>query len=623
MEQYTQEEIYEEEYEEEQSLFSKIWKILKYILIIAFIVLIVFSIIRNIEKSPIEDTNTSNTSIFTQEYIIQNDLTTDEKVYGVVVSDNLINITNSIGGTISYENCQPGKKVFTGEMIYHISPSDDVATQNSNIQLSYIKKQIDNLKDIISHTQNSFDIQNDLLKQQEEVNQRNYLLFRDNMENLEQQKDLNSDDMDITQDNMDKQLDLLQQSQNIDLSKLNVNIDSFKQQLKIAITDTMRKLDDTFGITDSTSNVSYDSSLSANNPSLKSQVKSDFNLLNSKLNNIIDMTDDDLSEYITDLSNLFSLASKSVDASIASIALPQTSTSGPSIETFYTMFSAYSTSLQTYKTNFQSLASAYHTTLVNYDAQINSLQNNIDSMDDNKSPSAELTFDSNINTMKSQLNNLELSTTSISKQIQNSDNTQSIQLGQLQGQYLTLAQNYELLVNNLGGEVIKSPINGIIKVKQATQLNKVNPNTMLCQIVPVKDNAIKIQIFSPYKLDIGQKIIFLDGEKQLGEGQIEYQLPYVDPTTQNYTYEIISTNIDVVEGQRLSVAFQLSSITTGNIMIPLDYVQPKLDGYYVYIKIANAQGQSAAFDKKIQVGDIDNGYIQVLSGLQIGNIIMK
>jgi hypothetical protein len=162
-------------------------------------------------------------------------------------------------------------------MLFHISPSDDVSTQNSNIQLSYVKKQIDNLNDIISHTQNSLDIQTDLLKQQEEVSQRNYLLFRDNLENLEKQKDLNSDDMQVTQDNMDKQLDLLQQSQNIDLSKLNSNIDSFKQQLKTAITDSMRKLDDTFGITDTTSNATYESSLSAKNINLKSQVKSDFN----------------------------------------------------------------------------------------------------------------------------------------------------------------------------------------------------------------------------------------------------------------------------------------------------------------------------------------------------------
>lgn len=617
------EELYEEDYEQEESWFSKIWKRLKYILIIALIVLILFAIVRNATKVPQEENTISSKTIFTQEYTVQNDLTTDEKVYGLVVSDSFVNIQSSLWWTISYENCQPWRKVFAWEMLYHISPSDDAATQNSNIQLSYIKKQIDNLWDIISNTQNSFDIQSELLQQQQNTNKKNYLLFRDNMENLEKQKDLNSDDMEISQDTLDSQLEVLEQWQNMDLAKQDANVENFKQQLKTAITDAMRKLDDTFGITDSTSNASYESSLSASNPNLKSQIKSDFSTLNNKLSSIWTISNSDLSEYIKDLSSLFSLASQAVDASIASTALPQTSTNWPSIETFYSMFSAYSTSLLTYKSNFETLSTAFTTTRNNYDMQIEALQNNIKSLADNKAPSADLTFDSNINTMKSQLNNLELSTTSIQSQLKNMTNTESIQLWSLKSQYLTLSQNYEVLANTLWWEIIKSPIDAVIKVRLVNDLNKVNPNTSLCQLVPTKNNAVKIQIYSPYKLEIGQNIIFLDGNNKLWEGQIEYELPYMDTTTQNYTYEITSTNIPVIEWQRLSIWIQLDSSFTWNIMIPLDYVQPKLDWYYVYVKVKNAQWQSAAFDKKIQVWDIDNGYIQVLSWLQIWNIIMK
>jgi len=92
------------------------------------------------------------------------------------------------------------------------------------------------------------------------------------------------------------------------------------------------------------------------------------------------------------------------------------------------MFSSYSTVLLTYKTNFESLSSAFIATWNNYDTQISTLKTNIDSMDDNKLPSTELTFDSNINSLKSQLNNLDLSTQNITKQIQNFDNTQNISL---------------------------------------------------------------------------------------------------------------------------------------------------------------------------------------------------
>jgi hypothetical protein len=186
-----------------------------------------------------------------------------------------------------------------------------------------------------------------------------------------------------------------------------------------------------------------------------------------------------------------------------------------------------------------------------------------------------------------------------------------------------LAQNYELLSNNLWWEIIKSPIDWIIKNKQAIQLNKVAPSAMLCQIVPAQNNAIKIQIFSPYQLKKKKKIVFLDWEKILWESQIEYQLPYMDNVTQNYTYEVTSSNLDVIEWKRIGIWLHLENSSTWNIMIPLDYVQPKLDWYYVYIKISNSKWQAAAFDKKIQVWDIDNWYIQVLSWLKIGNILLK
>lgn len=622
MEQYVDEELYEEEYEEERSWFSKIWKRLKYILIIALIIIVVFSIIQRLWKLTIEDT-TSSENIFSQEYVIHNNLTTNEKLYWLVVSDNIINLMSSIWWTISYENCQPWKKVFKWEIIYKIDPSQDTATQNSEIQLKYIKQQMDNLNDIISNTQKSFDVQKELLVQQEETNQRNYLLFLENLENLEDQKDLSLDDMELSQDNLDTQLDALKQSQNMDLSKLDSSVDNFKQQLKITISDSMRKLDDTFGITDPNSNASYEASLSANNPSLKGQVKTDFNILNNKLSSLSSMSNDELSKYISDLSSLFSIAAQSVDASIPSTELPQSSQAWASIETFYTMFSSYSTALLTYKTNFESLSSAFIATRDNYDTQISTLETNINSMDDNKIPSTELTFDTNINSLKSQLNNLDLSTQNITKQIQNFDNTQNISLWQLKSQYLSLAANYEVLSNTLWWEIIRSPIDWIIKNKQASQLNKTNPSSPLCQIIPSISTSIKVQIFSPYKLEIWQKIVFLDWANEIWESQIEYELPYVDSTTQNYTYEVTSTNINLLEGKRISIWLRLDSTSTGNILIPLDYVQPKLDWYYVYIKVSNAQWQTAAFNKKIQVWDIDNGYIQVLSWLQIWNILMK
>jgi hypothetical protein len=44
-------------------------------------VLVVFAIMSRSGDSTVEDNTSSSKNIFTQEYVVQNDLTTDEKVY--------------------------------------------------------------------------------------------------------------------------------------------------------------------------------------------------------------------------------------------------------------------------------------------------------------------------------------------------------------------------------------------------------------------------------------------------------------------------------------------------------------------------------------------------------------
>jgi hypothetical protein len=124
--------------------------------------------------------------------------------------------------------------------------------------------------------------------------------------------------------NLDLQKDALERSQKTDFDKINANLRNFKEQSKITITDAMRKLDNIFAITDQTL-PPYESSLSANNPALKSQIRSDFYVLNSEIDSMQSMSDTRLSKYFKDLGDLFSLASRAVDASLPSETLPQSS----------------------------------------------------------------------------------------------------------------------------------------------------------------------------------------------------------------------------------------------------------------------------------------------------------
>lgn len=615
-------ELQEESLENNSSSNSTILRVLKYVFIIIIIIIIVSFFTK---KSSTEDgsNNKPVNNIFTQEYLVKQDITLDENLYWLVVSNEIVNILNSVWWILSYSNCQPWKNIFAWEMLYHITTSDDINTQNAKIQLSYISKQMDNLDSIISSTQKSFDIQSNLLQDQKEINDQNYSLFKQNLDNLKKQRNLNSDDMDVSLDNMDEQLDLLKKSKNTDQDKLDSSLDNFRLQAQNTVKDSMRSLDMIFGITDPSSNSNIESSLSASNVNLKNRVKSDFNNLYNDIDDILDMNKNDLIDYFQDLWELFQDAAKAVDASIPSESFPQSSISWPSIETYYSIFSSYSNAMLSLKSNFESLSLAYDATKNNYNTQINVMENNIDTTEDNKMKSADLTFDSNINSMQSQLNSLQLSTQSLNKQIQNISNTENIQLAQLKSQYMTLQQNYEVLANSIWGELIRSSIDWIVKTSNVSINNKLAPNTLLCQIVPRKSTSTKIQIYSSQKLEIWTKVKIFDWNKEIGQGIIDFQLPYVDNTTQNYIYEITSSNLSIIEWKRLKISLSGQENHSWSIMIPLDYVQPKLDGHYVYIKVKNNKWQTAAFNKKIQVWEIDNGYIQVLSWLQIGNILLK
>jgi Na+/H+ antiporter NhaC len=80
---YNDEELYEEEYEEyeqENSMRSKIWKRFKYVLIIALVVVIVFFVSKK-KNETIKEENTATNNGFSQEYLVHNNLSTDQKLY--------------------------------------------------------------------------------------------------------------------------------------------------------------------------------------------------------------------------------------------------------------------------------------------------------------------------------------------------------------------------------------------------------------------------------------------------------------------------------------------------------------------------------------------------------------
>jgi len=63
-------------------------------------------------------------------------------------------------------------------------------------------------------------------------------------------------------------------------------------------------------------------------------------------------------------------------------------------------------------------------------------------------------------------------------------------------------------------------------------------------------------------------------------GILLYELPYKDPMTQNYIYEIPRITNTLKDQEKVTIHME-QQIQNSEVWIPLEYVQPKLEGNIV------------------------------------------
>jgi hypothetical protein len=335
------------------------------------------------------------------------------------------NIVTSVGGTLDELNCQPGSHVTADSVIAKIGASDDVATQNSQIQYMSLLQQIQNMQNIIRLTEANFGVQADILQKQKENNA--YL-----MENLQQSKDLNANDMKLSLKSLKNQQDALEDTQDRDQDKMNTSIQNMRDQLDNSISDALKKVNDIF------SSSIYSSLVGTNNVSLKNKVIEQYNNLHARYQNIEDISDEDLSTYLSHLSILLKNAALAVVASTPSQTLPQTATAGLSIDGLYASYLGLSTSMVASKSSYDTLLASAVSLDETYENQLDTLDTNIESLSDNKSELSRIGSDT-------QIANMVLAQASVQSQIDALDNTKAIQLATLNSQLLTLQQNEAIL----------------------------------------------------------------------------------------------------------------------------------------------------------------------------------
>jgi len=536
-------------------------------------------------------------------FVVGTSQSSENSAYGLVIADNVRNIVTSVGGTLDTLDCQPGSHVTANTVIAKIGASNDVATQNIQIQYLSLQQQIQNMQKIIALTENNFGVQADILEKQKANNA--YL-----MDNLQQSKDLNANDMNLQVDSLSNQQNALENTQSRDADKMATSIENMRKQLDLGISDALKKVDDVFGILSHAKNASFDQYVSAGDANLRSKVTAQFNNLYSRYQNIDSISDSDFSTYLSQLSILLKNAALAINASTASQSLPQSASAGLSIDGLYASYLGLSTSFVASKSSYDTLLASAVSLEKNYSSQLDTLDTSIESLSNNKSELSRIGSDT-------QIANLTLGQASVESQIASLENTKAIQLATLNSQLLTLQQNEAMLGNNLQWETLLAWISGVVKTKSVSDGNKLAPSTMICQIVPDGDKNLKIQIYSFNRMPIGQSISFYRRKELLGNGQIVYELPYKDAATQNYIYEMVGTSLPVLDGEKVLVKFTAAN-SDGQLWVPLPYIVPRLEGNYVK-KLVNGKIQ----ETPVTLWEINGSSVQVVKGLLIGDTLVQ
>jgi multidrug efflux pump subunit AcrA (membrane-fusion protein) len=192
-------------------------------------------------------------------------------------------------------------------------------------------------------------------------------------------------------------------------------------------------------------------------------VKLEFIRLNNIFNNINNLSDNEISEFLWDLIVLNEITRNAIKESIANVYFLQTQ-----IDSLYLIFFTYSNSLAEIKNWWDSLGNSRSSTITTFDTQILSLQNQIDTtktslenLQTNKLDSVDVWLDLQLSTFDSALKTLNSS-------LPNLLSTKESQVLNLENQILQIEQSINSLNITLSERNIYAELSWIIKQKMVS-----------------------------------------------------------------------------------------------------------------------------------------------------------
>jgi multidrug efflux pump subunit AcrA (membrane-fusion protein) len=190
---------------------------------------------------------------------------------------------------------------------------------------------------------------------------------------------------------------------------------------------------------------------------------------------------------------------------------------------------------------------------------------------------------------------------------------------------------------NLQNTVIKSPVNGFIKAVPVHEGDQISPNSVICTIVEDHNMYVESSIdeVDLKKVKVGQKVQFvfepLDALKANG------QVREISPIAQSsggivvipieFSFNELPKDKGVIPGLTCSVNILLME-RTNIIVVPVLAVKEDEKGSYCFVKRENIGNDTDRKDQPlgekryIQIGQITENYVEVVDGLEEGEVVI-
>ncbi|NNG10148.1 MAG: efflux RND transporter periplasmic adaptor subunit [Arenibacter sp.] len=205
-------------------------------------------------------------------------------------------------------------------------------------------------------------------------------------------------------------------------------------------------------------------------------------------------------------------------------------------------------------------------------------------------------------------------------------------------QYLQAKTNYEAIESNvkqmqsqLGKSSIRAPFSGIIDdvIKDQGTVVSPGPGSEVFRIVNLSDMYIDVEVPETYLGSIKNgkeaKVYF----PVLGDSvktTIRQTGNFINPGNRSFTVEIPVPNKNGNIKPNLSARVQLNDYTSENaILVPQSIVSENAEGEQYVYKAEELNDNNEAVAKKIIIatGKTQNGFVEVVSGIEDGNHIIK